>query len=56
MVLTFVQKENCYGCFTSSKNGIVGFIGAFFLVYVVGCASLQDARKAGCGELDAKSK
>jgi hypothetical protein len=24
---------------------IVGFIGAFFLLYVVGCASLQDARQ-----------
>jgi len=43
MVLTFVQKEIAMDA-SLLRKWIVWFIGAFFLVYVVGCASLQDAR------------
>jgi hypothetical protein len=44
MVLTFVQKEIAMDA-SLLRKWIVWFIGAFFLVYVVGCASLQDARQ-----------
>ena len=37
-------KRNCYGCFTSSKMDRLVY-WSVFLVYVVGCASLQDARQ-----------
>ena len=49
VVLTFVQnvfteKEIAMDA-SLLRKWIVWFIGAFFLVYVVGCASLQDARQ-----------
>jgi glycerol uptake facilitator-like aquaporin len=44
MVLTFAQKEIAMDA-SLLRKWIVEFIGTFFLVYVVGCASLQDARQ-----------